>query len=69
MFPLLLILKKKKMSKINTHNTWVGILKPKISTPTNMKCYYCHNISQYFGGNTYTKNIKNLQQHIIKVNA
>ena len=50
------------MSEINTHNTWVGILTPRISAPTHMKCYYSHNISQYFGGNTYTKNIKHFIQ-------
>ena len=57
------------MSKINTHNTWVGILAPKISAPTHMKCYYSHNIFQYFGENTYTKNIRNLSSHIVKTNA
>ena len=57
------------MSKINTHNTLVGILTTKISAPTHMKCYYSHNISQYFGGNTYTKNIKKLSKHIVKTNA
>ena len=57
------------MSKINTHNTWVGILTPKISAPTHMKCYYSHNIFQYFGENTYTKNIRNLSSHIVKANA
>ena len=57
------------MSEINTHNTWVGILTPRISAPTHMKCYYSHNISQYLGGNTYTKNIKKLSKHIVKTNA
>ena len=57
------------MSEINTHNTWVGILTPRISAPIHMKCYYSHNISQYFGGNTYTKNIKKLSKHIVKTNA
>ena len=54
------------MSKINTHNTLVGIFTPKISAPTHMKCYYSHNISQYFDGNTYTKNIKHFMQSCSK---
>ena len=58
------------MSKINTHNTLVGIFTPKISAPTHMKCYYSPNISQYFGGNTYTKDIKKfIQSYSKKQNA
>ena len=58
------------MSNINTHNTLVGILTPQISAPTHMKCYYSHNISQYFGGNTYTKDIKRfIQSYSKKQNA